>query len=129
MLCTMAVALTGGILMGLYWDSSVAIGGKQYSLPLLGIFAGFAACASLSNVTHFTFVSLYSAENTTAMAVGFSLGSMTAGLLAILQGTVWTTLSVRTYFLILTTLFLPALWLMWGADVTAISSADCEDGR
>jgi hypothetical protein len=71
---------------------------------------------------------MYSAPQTTALAVGFSFGSMTAGLLAICQGTFWTTLSVRAYFLMLTTLYLPALWLVLRTDVTAISLEGCDDG-
>lgn len=52
-------------------------------------------------------VSSYPAESTTALSTGCGLGSLIAGMLAILQGSV-EGFSVMSYYLILSSLYIPA---------------------
>lgn len=112
-MCIRSILVVGfvtGILMAVLWKESVRIGGQAVSLPLYILFFAVGACSSTSNVTHFTFVSTYAASNTTALATGFGLGSMIAGLLGILQGLVLINhgFSVTDYYLVLASLYVPA---------------------
>lgn len=108
--CILVLGFVTGILMAFFWDISVEISGKQVSLPLYILFFVIGACSSTSNVTHFTFVSTYDAKSTTALATGMGLGSMTAGLLGILQGLLLINygFSVTVYYITLSILYVPA---------------------
>lgn len=127
-LATMLVAFTSGILMSLFWTSTIVLSGRPYSIPMLSLFTILGACASLSNVTHFTFVSLYAADNTTALAVGMALGSMTAGFLAIIQGIfLKDVLTVSLYYLLLTLFFLPAFYVLYVQDTSLLIDSGDDD--
>lgn len=104
------VGFTAGVLMSILWKVSVTISSMQVSLPLYLLFFVVGACSSSSNVTHYTFVSKFEASNTTALATGMGLGSMTAGLLGILQGLVLIQYGFSTsiYYAVLTALYIPA---------------------
>lgn len=106
----LVVGFTTGILMAFLWNVSVDVSGKKSSVPLYILFFVVGACSSTSNVTHFTYVSIYDANNTTALATGMGLGSMTAGLLGILQGLVLIDhgYSVSAYYVTLSCLYIPA---------------------
>jgi hypothetical protein len=79
------------------------------------LFFVLGGCAALSNITHYTFVSQLSAKHTSFLAVGIALGSMTSGMLAILQGSIPTasaSFGVSGYYAALTALFLPAFFAL-----------------
>jgi hypothetical protein len=107
----LTVGLTTGVTMAFVWNQTVSFGSSQVSLPLLIMFFVVGACSSSSNVTHYTFVSKSPAQNTTALATGMGLGSMTAGILALLQGLLLVDygFSVTAYYLVLALLYIPAL--------------------
>jgi len=96
--------MTGGVFLSIFWQYTTYPG---FALPLYLLFFICGGCAALSNITHFTFVSRYEAANTTALAVGMASGSMSAGLLALLQGTVLESsgFSVSIYYAVLTATF------------------------
>lgn len=75
-----------GILLSMFWKSVISINGRGYSVPLYCLFFVAGSCASSSNVTHFSMVSLWPAKCTTFLATGMGIGSMISGILAILQG-------------------------------------------
>jgi hypothetical protein len=109
-----AILWTGlitGTLLAICWKQTVSISSQKVSLPLLVLFFIVGACSSSSNVTHYTHVSSSDASNTTALATGMGLGSMTAGVLALLQGIVLIDygFSVTYYYLVLSLLFIPAI--------------------
>jgi hypothetical protein len=109
-----AILFTGllaGVLLSAFWDNSVMVSGGKTSLPLFLLFFVVGACASSSNVTHYTYVSLSAAHNTTALATGMGLGSMTAGVVALLQGFVLKDhgFSVTIFYLTLALLYFPAV--------------------
>eukprot|EP01040_Poterioochromonas_malhamensis_P025182 gene25182-31345_t len=56
----LAIGAFTGILMGVFYDYSVSIGGSDISLPLCILFFIVGGCSSSSNVTHFTYVSTFS---------------------------------------------------------------------
>jgi hypothetical protein len=105
------VSLLSGLSMSLFWSSSVSIQGKQYSVPLYVLFFAVGSCSASSNITHFMFISKFAARATSLLSTGFSLGSMIAGILAILQSLVLKQygFSLFFYFLILSLLNLPAM--------------------
>ena len=129
-MCVMVIACLCGFLMSLFWSHTVNLGGKDHSVPLFCLFTVLGACACLSNVTHFTFVSLSSAVDTTALAVGMALGSMTAGILAIIQGTVLPQLTVSLYYIVLSCVYFPCLWIVYTTPATSTydDSHSREDG-
>jgi hypothetical protein len=106
------VGFLAGIGLSIFWNVTVNIRGSEISLPLYICFFLVGCCATMSNVTHMTFVSHWTAANTTWLATGMGLGSMCAGLLSLLQGLLQSQgmsgFSVQTYYLILTSLFVPA---------------------
>ncbi len=104
----LCVGFTTGILMSIFWKYSV----QNTSLPLYILFFVVGMCSSTSNVTHYTFVSKFEATNTTALATGMGLGSMTAGILGILQGLVLINygFSASIYYAVLSCLYLPAIY-------------------
>lgn len=99
------------LLLAFLWQYTVSAGGGRLSLPLFVIFFGMGACSSVSNVTHYMFVSTCLPSSTTALSLGMGLGSMVAGVLAILQGLLLASrgYSVGYYFGTLALLYLPAL--------------------
>ncbi|KAJ1422527.1 hypothetical protein B484DRAFT_399042 [Ochromonadaceae sp. CCMP2298] len=107
----LGTGLVTGLLMAFLWNKIVSISGSQVSLALLILFFLVGACSSSSNVTHYIHVARSDASNTTALATGMGLGSMTAGILALLQGTVLIDygFSVTYYYLVLALLFIPAI--------------------
>jgi MFS family permease len=104
--------LTSGIGLSLFWQYSVQFGDTTVSLALYVCFFFVGSCATMSNVTHMTFVSHWAAANTTWLATGMGLGSMCAGLLSLLQGLLRSQgsdgFSVQVYYLVLALLFVPA---------------------
>ncbi len=101
-----------GILMGVFYDYSVSVGGSDVSLPLCILFFIVGGCSSSSNVTHFTYVSTFSAQSTTALGTGMGFGSMIAGILGILQG-VWLIdygFNTTIYYIVLSVLYVPAMY-------------------
>lgn len=107
----LTIGFLAGVFMAVFWDYTVPVHGGRESLPLYFLFFIVGACSSSSNVTHFTYVSLYEATNTTALATGMGVGSMLAGILAIVQGFALLQygFSVSIYFLVLALLYLPAM--------------------
>jgi hypothetical protein len=107
----LVVGLTTGIVMAFVWNQTVSFGSSKVSVPLFIMFFIVGACSSSSNVTHYTFVSKAAAQNTTALATGMGLGSMTAGILALFQGLLLVDygFSVTAYYLVLALLYIPAL--------------------
>ena len=105
------IGLITGIILAVVWDQSVSIANTKVSLPLFIMFFIIGACASSSNVTHYTFVSRSEAHNTTSLATGMGLGSMTSGILALFQGLLLKNYSfnVTVYYIILAILYIPAL--------------------
>lgn len=108
------ILMTGlltGVLMGAVWNRTVTIGGKEVSLPLFILFFIIGGCSSSSNVTHFTYVSKSDAPNTTALATGMGLGSMTAGILALFQGLLLRQygFNVTIFYIVLALLYVPAM--------------------
>lgn len=106
-----AVGFMSGIFLSLFWNRTVSMGDARVSLPLYICFFFVGCCATMSNVTHMTFVSHWTAANTTWLATGMGLGSMCSGLLSLLQGllqSVNSGFSVEVYYLTLTSLFVPA---------------------
>lgn len=107
----LAIGLSTGLGLGIFWNNSVEIAGVKSSLPLYILFFVVGGCSSLSNVTHFAYVSVWPASNTTALSTGMGCGSMVAGVLALLQGTILVQkgFSVRIYYLVLASLYCPAV--------------------
>jgi hypothetical protein len=122
----LVLGLVTGILMSILWDVTVMISSNQISLPLYILFFTVGACSSSSNVTHYTFVSKFEASNTTALATGMGLGSMTAGLLGILQGLVLINygFSTSVYYAVLACLYIPSLIAFWKLSVTCDSETE-----
>jgi len=108
----LATGLVTGILMGAVWNRVVTIGDSEVSLPIFLLFFIVGGCSSSSNVTHFTYVSKSEAQNTTALATGMGLGSMTAGILALFQGLLLHQygFSVTIFYIVLAMLYVPALF-------------------
>jgi uncharacterized membrane protein YjfL (UPF0719 family) len=84
LICT--VGMLCGFGMALFWNQTVRIGNRHYSLIFYLLFLVVGACSSTSNVTHYIYVSEYTKIETTCLATGMALGSTTAGILGILQG-------------------------------------------
>lgn len=110
------ILITGwvtGLMMGIFWNSTVIISGGQTSFPLFILFFIVGACSSTSNVTHYTYVSRYHGSDTTALGTGMGVGSMVAGILALLQGFVLEQIgfSVTAYYITLSCLYIPALYV------------------
>jgi hypothetical protein len=123
-----AILITGlctGLLMGFLWNITIPTGSSRTSWPLFILFFIVGACASSSNVTHYTFVSLTHAPNTTGLATGMGLGSMTAGILALIQGLLLANsgFSVTIYYIVLSLLYVPALFALYKLwDFTSANS-------
>lgn len=115
---------TTQVAMAVMWHITVSIGGHAHSLPFCLLFFIVGACASTSNVTHYTYVSVFPSNETTALSTGMALGSMLAGALALLQGTVLGSLgmSVGSSYIAVASLYVPALFLVW-TDHPLIESA------
>jgi len=105
------LGLVTGVLMGAVWNRVVTISGTEVSLPIFLLFFVIGGCSSSSNVTHFTYVSKSEAQNTTALATGMGLGSMTAGILALFQGLLLNQygFNVTIFYIVLAMLYVPAL--------------------
>lgn len=108
----LVTGLLTGVLMGAVWNRVVTIGGSEVSLPIFLLFFIVGGCSSSSNVTHFTYVSKSDAPNTTALATGMGLGSMTAGILALFQGLLLRQygFNVTIFYIVLAMLYIPALF-------------------
>jgi hypothetical protein len=105
----LTVGLMTGIIMAFVWNQTVSFGSSKASVPLLVMLIFVSACSSFSNATHYTFVSKAAAQNTTALATDIGIGSMTAGILALLQGLLLIDygFSVTVYYLVLRSPILP----------------------
>lgn len=107
----LVVGLIAGIFMSVFWDHSVSVSGGRASVPLFFLFFVVGACSSSSNVTHYTYVSRSAASNTTALATGMGLGSMTAGVVGLIQGLVLRPygFNVTAFYIALSLLYIPAV--------------------
>ena len=110
-----SILITGlvtGILMSIFWNYSVRLSSSSTpsSLPLYILFFVMGTCSSSSNITHYTYVSIYSPENTTHLSTGMGMGSSISGCLALLQGLVLSQVgfNVSLYYLVLSLLYVPA---------------------
>lgn len=114
----LGIGFSVGLCMSLFWGISINVAGSEYSIPLFLLFFIVGGCASLSNVTHFAYVSVWPAENTTALATGIGCGSTFAGILAILQSTLVLQdgFSVGVYYFVLTSLYIPAVISIYFLD-------------
>jgi hypothetical protein len=103
------------VAMSLLWHTTISVGGHEYSLVFCLLFFLVGACSATSNVTHFTYVSVFPSNETTAVSTGMALGSMLAGLLGMLQGSVLGAagMSIAANYLAVAALYLPALYLVW----------------
>lgn len=99
------LGFTIGMLLSIFWSTTIEISGSTISLPLYILFFFAGACASSSNVTHYAYVSSYRPLCTTSMATGMALGSMTTGFLAIIQANT-SGFSVGLYFALLSATFI-----------------------
>lgn len=104
------IILSVGFITGLLMASTWYISVDSMSLPLFVLFFTVGACSSTSNVTHYVFVSQSKAYNTTALATGMGIGSMVAGILALLQGAllIYYGFSVTIYYVVLALTYIPA---------------------
>ena len=106
------IAFVAAILLSFTWNVTVEVGDDKLqhnvSLSLLILYSVLGACASSSNVTHFTLVSKYGSSATSYLAMGMGLGSMISGLLSLITSNVYEGFTVRYYFFLLSLLFLPA---------------------
>ena len=110
-----SIIITGlvtGIFMSIFWNYSVRLSSSSTpsSLPLYILFFVMGTCSSSSNITHYTYVSISSPENTTHLSTGMGMGSSISGCLALLQGLVLSRLgfNVSLYYLVLSSLYVPA---------------------
>lgn len=126
----LSIGLISGILLGLCWDKTVRVNDQLVSVPLYVIFFIIGSCAASSNITHFMFVSSYPARATSMMSTGFGLGSMTAGIIALLQGLLLKHYGVTlmTYFIILSLVYLPAMFSLYWLCYKHHSNADGSTG-
>lgn len=105
------IGLGAGISLSIFWKSSVIINGHGVSLPLYIIFFTVGCCGASSNVTHFMFVSKFPPRQTTMLSTGMGIGSMTAGLLALLQHYVLLSkgFTLSGYLFLLSLAYVPAI--------------------
>jgi hypothetical protein len=108
----------GQVAMALLWHVTLRVGSHDYSVIFCLLFFVVGACSSTSNVTHFTYVSVFPSNETTALSTGMAIGSMLAGVLGILQGTLLgdAGMSIAANYLLVAGLYLPALLLTWSGD-------------
>eukprot|EP01031_Cornospumella_fuschlensis_P041126 gene41126-50174_t len=113
-LAILTVGLITSILLAICWSDVVSISSTELSLPLYILFFLVGVCSSISNVTHFMFVSSYEASCTTGLAVGMGIGSMISGVLAIIQGFLLVDVgySPSLYFVSLAFLYIPAIYVI-----------------
>jgi hypothetical protein len=104
------VGLLAGVSLSQCWDLPVTIKGTPVSIPLFVLFFVVGSCASTSNVTHFTLVSSWPAKCTTYLATGMGVGPMIAGILALIQGFYSETFTVSLFYILLTSLYIPAFY-------------------
>jgi hypothetical protein len=114
------------VAMSLLWGTTVPAGGHRYSFVFCFLFFIVGACSSTSNVTHFTYVSVFRSNETTALSTGMALGSMLAGILGILQGTVLgdAGMHIAANYLAIASLYVPALWLVWSEASIIMPTTD-----
>ena len=107
----LGLGLVTGILLSFVWSTNVKISGRSTSLPLYILFFVLGSCSASSNVTHYMFVSNFAPKTTTILSTGMGLGSMIAGLLALLQGLLLHRygFSITIYYLLLSSLYIPAI--------------------
>ena len=114
--------------MALLWDKSVRVGGHNYSIIFYLLFFIVGTCSSTSNVTHFTYVSVFTSNETTALSTGMAIGSMLAGFMGILQGTVLGNvgMGIDANFFLAAALYVPAMCLIWSraAIILPMSGGD-----
>lgn len=115
--------------MSLLWSVTVPAGDHRYSFIFCVLFFFVGACSATSNVTHFTYVSVFPSNETTALSTGMALGSMLAGVLGILQGTVLgdVGMSISSNYLAVAALYVPALWLTWTKAPIILPPATSEE--
>jgi hypothetical protein len=118
-----------GISLALLWNQPIAITSHRVSLPFCFIFFLIGACSSSSNVTHYMFISQFSPKETTYLSTGMALGSMTAGLMGLTQGLVFSSrgFSVTDTFLLLSVFYLPALLSFFQLSAMASKSPATSD--
>lgn len=100
-----------GVLLSLFWSCSVELYGRSYSIPFYILFFIAGICACLSNITHYAFVSYFDAKYTTYLATGFGVGSMIAGMIALIQGLDPSShfLTPTMLYILISTLYIPAI--------------------
>jgi MFS family permease len=118
----LSIGFICGVALSLLWNKPITIGSHQYSIPFCCVFFLIGACSSSSNVTHYMFISQFpSQSDTTSLSTGMALGSMTAGLLGMIQGLLLSSwgFSVSYAFLAIAALFLPSLYSFRKLSLTA----------
>lgn len=113
--CILGVGFSCGIGMSLLWHVTVDVAGHGHSVLFCLLFFVVGACSSTSNVTHFTYVSGYASNETTALSTGMAVGSMLAGVLGILQGAFLEQvgMTITASYVVVASFFLPGLILLW----------------
>jgi len=131
-----SILITGlvtGILMSIFWNYSITLSSSSTpsSLPLYILFFAIGTCSSGSNITHYTYVSISSPENTTYLSTGMGMGSSISGCLALLQGLLLTQVgfNVSLYYLVLSLLYVPAFLSLISLERSKANSSSSLDHK
>ena len=113
-----------GLLMSLFWNSTITVDGTMFSIPLYLFFFMLGICSSSTSVTHFVLVSTFPASCTTYMTTGMGLGSMAAGILSLSQYLSPSRFSVGLYFFCVSLLYIPAILSLYYIENTDVAAPE-----